>query len=612
MTTKRAVGLVGLLVLLVLGVVAWRSRHRARLAHVADVRARPTAAEPAPSPVRPARPARPADEPVDTTSGLVDGSVVDEVTRRGIPHAELTFLDGASASTFHTADDGSFLLTPPATGVLTLAAITAPGYLPYTPGRGERGLKLTLAHGPPVHGVMLALPPATSAEGLVIDAHNAPVAGAKVRLVGGPPSDLVGDAPAVWTTGRDGKFTFQAGDDSVLEASHHGARGLISVQWFRAERLPVVIQIGRAAALDATITGHVRDATGAPVGDAVVRAVPSGPSLVASTVFATSDADGAFTLAGVDRAAYDVIAELDERLPAVRANVLGGTHNVDLVVDAGLALAGRVVDRRGAPVPAFTIVVRWRTGVAHAIAATASVIDPQGRFALRVRPGDYELVAQGRGCAHSGPVFTSAGATGITLVIDGGPTLRGRVIASDDGPPVAGASVACEVTEPGRRQAPGELATTTAADGTFELTDVSDGPLELRVRAAGYHARLESLVLDRRGGALGPLILELTPLLPGESGRTEMIGIGVALTPDHDALRVSLVNPDGSAFDAGIQFGDLVDAIDGVAVTDLGVDGAMARLRGSAGTRVTLTLRRDGEPLQVTVPRRRQLGWAGR
>jgi len=56
----------------------------------------------------------------------------------------------------------------------------------------------------------------------------------------------------------------------------------------------------------------------------------------------------------------------------------------------------------------------------------------------------------------------------------------------------------------------------------------------------------------------------------------------------------------------------LLDAIDGVAVTDLGVDGAMARLRGSAGTRVTLTLRRDGEPLQVTVPRRRQLGWAGR
>ena len=37
----------------------------------------------------------------------------------------------------------------------------------------------------------------------------------------------------------------------------------------------------------------------------------------------------------------------------------------------------------------------------------------------------------------------------------------------------------------------------------------------------------------------------------------------------------------------------------------------MARIRGTAGTTVTLTLRRDGEPLHVTVARRRQLGWAG-
>jgi len=186
----------------------------------------------------------------------------------------------------------------------------------------------------------------------------------------------------------------------------------------------------------------------------VVRAAPAGSSIVASTVFATSDADGAFTLVGVDHAAYDVTAELDDRLPAVRANVLRGARNVDLVIDAGQTLAGRVVDRRGAPVPAFTVVVRWRTGVAHAIAATASIIDPQGRFALRVRPGDYELIAQGRGCAHSVPAWASAGATELRLAIDGGPTLRGRVIASDDGAPIAGASVACEVIGLGHATTP--------------------------------------------------------------------------------------------------------------------------------------------------------------
>jgi hypothetical protein len=610
-TTKRALGLVGLLVL-VLGVMGWRRTHGAHVADVTEERAQPAPAKPAPSPTRPTRLTRLPDEPIDATSGLVDGSVVDKVTRRGIPHAELTFLDGARASTFHTSADGSFLLTPPATGALTLATITAPGYLPYTLERGEGGVKLTLAHGPPVHGVILGLTPALDAEGLVIDAQRNPVAGAKVRLLGGPPSELLGDTPAVWTTGRDGKFTFQAGDDGVLEASHRGARGLASVEWYRGARLPVVIQIGRAAPLDATITGHVRDATGAPVAAAVVRAAPSAPSIVASTVFATSGADGSFTLVGVDHAAYDVTAELDDRLPAVRANVLGGARNVDLVIDAGLALAGRVVDRRGAPVPAFTVVVCWRTGVAHAIAATTSVIDPQGRFALRVRPGDYELIAQGRGCAHSAPTLASAGATELQLVVDGGPPLSGRVIASDDGAPIAGASVACEVAGLGRHRAPGELAATTAADGTFELTDVSDGPLEIRVRAEGYHARLESSPFGRRDGAPGPLTLELTRVEPGEPRRTEMVGIGVVLIADHDALRVFKVDPDGSAFDEGVRFGDLIDAVDGVPVTELGIDGAMARIRGIAGTTVALTMRRDGEPLHVTVARRRQFGWAGR
>lgn len=132
------------------------------------------------------------------------------------------------------------------------------------------------------------------------------------------------------------------------------------------------------------------------------------------------------------------------------------------------------------------------------------------------------------------------------------------------------------------------------------------------MRAEGYHARLESSLLGRRGRALGPLTLELTRVEPGEPRRTEMVGIGVALIADRDALRVFKVDPDGSAFVAGIQYGDLIDAVDGVPVTELGIDGATARIRGTAGTTVALTMRRDGEPQHVTVVRRHQLGSAGR
>jgi len=604
-TRKRALGLVALLVLLLTGGVASFRHTRER---VADAPAAPARIEPdaAAAPAIAQRP-RPRDEPVDTTSGLVDGSVLDAVTRRGVPHAELTFSDSASASTFHTGEDGSFLLAPAATGALTLATITAPGYLAYVSGPGRATARVTLAPGPPVHGVTLLLAPAVDRAGLVIDAYGAPVAGARVRVVGVPASDLVADAVAVWTTARDGTFTFQAAEDAALEASHGSSRSVVSVDWFTSAHQRVVIQLGRATPLDAMITGHVRDPSGAPLADAVVRAAPSIRSLIAPTVFATSDADGAFSLVGVDHAAYDVTAELDERLPGTRMNVLGGSRNLDLVLEAGQVLAGRVVDLRGAPVPAFTVVARWRFGVAHAVAARTSAIDPHGQFTLRVRPGDYDVIALARGCAHSPVTRASSGASELRLVVGGATTLRGRVVASDDDAAIGGATVECEVAGLAGFAVPGEPPPTTAPDGTFELTDISLGPLEIRISAAGYHSRLESSLTARAGEALGPLTVELNRASPDRPPGTEQVGIGVRLDPERDALRVTWVDIAGSAFDAGILFGDLLRAIDGVPVSQLGLDGAMTQLRGVAGTTAILTIRRGDADVRVAVVRRRLL-----
>jgi carboxyl-terminal processing protease len=76
------------------------------------------------------------------------------------------------------------------------------------------------------------------------------------------------------------------------------------------------------------------------------------------------------------------------------------------------------------------------------------------------------------------------------------------------------------------------------------------------------------------------------------------------MVADGDALRVVRIVPGSGAFDAGIEFGDHIVAIDGVPVTQLGVDRAFASLRGQAGTTVTLTLRRDERYLQLVVERR--------
>jgi len=65
------------------------------------------------------------------------------------------------------------------------------------------------------------------------------------------------------------------------------------------------------------------------------------------------------------------------------------------------------------------------------------------------------------------------------------------------------------------------------------------------------------------------------------------------------------VIPDGGAANAGIVAGDEVLAVDGLPTTELGIDGAVAKIRGVEGTTVTVTLRRGGKPVQLVVTRKK-------
>jgi protocatechuate 3,4-dioxygenase beta subunit len=535
---------------------------------------------------------------------VIDGRVLDGITHEGVPNAELSFLGDGGASTFRTSSDGAFELTPTTTGTFVLSTITAPGYLPYAPELGHSSVRVTLARGQAVHGVTLLLFPAVDYQGLVVDARGAPVAGARVRLLGSPAGEQVLETGAAeWKTGPDGRFTFQAANGAVLEASRGATRGWAHVDRNVTILKKLTIQLGHAPPRDATITGHVRDRAGAPIADALVRADPSTPSGDVATVFATTGPDGAFTLAGVDRASYDLSAEAEDHVRGVRTNILGGSRNVELTLDASLPLAGRVVDQSGAPVPVFTLLVRRRAGTARPLVATRSLIDPQGRFAVRVPPGDYDLVATARGSARGTPTQAAAGATDVRIVLGSGATLRGKVIASDDHAPIGNASVECETPGGGASALPADPGTVTRRDGTFELTGISAGPLSIHVAADGYHGKIEAAMTATDGATLGPITIALTRAGPDEATRTELVGIGIGLSPDGDALRVTQVLPGGGAADAGIGFGDRVIAIDGLPVAPLGVEGTVAKIRGVAGTTVTLTLRRDGHDVLLVIER---------
>jgi carboxyl-terminal processing protease len=77
--------------------------------------------------------------------------------------------------------------------------------------------------------------------------------------------------------------------------------------------------------------------------------------------------------------------------------------------------------------------------------------------------------------------------------------------------------------------------------------------------------------------------------------RFDGIGIEVAIDPKTKQLRVSTPMVGTPAYEAGIQAGDLVTAIDGRSTTGVGLRQLSELMRGDSGGVVTLTVVRDGE-----------------
>jgi hypothetical protein len=218
------------------------------------------------------------------------------------------------------------------------------------------------------------------------------------------------------------------------------------------------------------------------------------------------------------------------------------------------------------------------------------------------------VTASATGLARGAVSPVAAGTTDVRIVIGAGATVRGKVIAADERTPIAGATIECSWFVRRRFHEtpalPDEPTARSGADGTFVLSGVPAGPVALRVWAEGFHTKLDATMTSSDGAALGPLLVELNRVGPDDTSHTELVGVGMDLSPDGDALRVTRVVFGSGAFDAGIGFGDRIIAVDGAPVGPLGVEGAMARLRGAAGTQVSVTVVRNGQNLPLLVERR--------
>lgn len=75
----------------------------------------------------------------------------------------------------------------------------------------------------------------------------------------------------------------------------------------------------------------------------------------------------------------------------------------------------------------------------------------------------------------------------------------------------------------------------------------------------------------------------------------EFSGIGVEISKADGFLRAASLLPDTPAYNSGVDAGDIIEAINGEKTRDMPINCAVSKITGPAGTKVTLTLRRDNE-----------------
>ncbi|MGQ9532067.1 MAG: S41 family peptidase [Desulfotomaculales bacterium] len=90
-----------------------------------------------------------------------------------------------------------------------------------------------------------------------------------------------------------------------------------------------------------------------------------------------------------------------------------------------------------------------------------------------------------------------------------------------------------------------------------------------------------------------------------ETLENSYVGVGIRLEPGDGYPVVGEVFPDSPAQKAGVRKGDVIVGVDGQDVAGMPLGEVVTRIRGPEGTKVTLTLRRDGNPVVFRLERAR-------
>ncbi|HLT36482.1 MAG TPA: carboxypeptidase regulatory-like domain-containing protein [Enhygromyxa sp.] len=376
----------------------------------------------------------------------------------------------------------------------------APGYLPaayaVVTSAGSRAREIGLAAGQHAKGIDLVL----RSGGVRITGHVFDVSGGPIE--------------AAWVTAQEGAWTitdetgayelWATPGSRVITASANG----YASNW--QDVFPPAEQVDLYLSPEATIVGEVVVAgTEQPVAGIGIYKVghPGWPP------FARTDADGRFTLAGLEPGRYQLEARSDEYYGRTSHDVPVGLgeirEGVRIEVASAVTVEGRVViEGSDDPCPAGKVTIEGQAG-SEPLADRFGVGDDGGFMLTGVTPDSYRVTVECEdhlALDEYAPIEVTEGAPPpVELLVRPGLRVAGRVV-DHAGDPVADSEVQAIPTD-GNSQAPPSV--TSAPDGTFVLTGLDAIRYQVMVIASPVAPTpSESVVVDLSEGPT-PTDLEL-------------------------------------------------------------------------------------------------------
>jgi len=401
-------------------------------------------------------------------AAIVVGRVIDRDEGTGLAAAiELRPSGDDQAPRYaRSGEDGVFRIEGVPTG-RWIAEAYAPGYL--TPG----GIELEAGHGIPE----LALVRGGAITGRIVDGDGQPVAGATVRSLtaGQNPTELSAEVD------RDRLRRFSGRTAAPVPTP---APGVLDADPQFLARGELGVMVGPIPSIPPP-GAHVAQ-TAIAVDPSLAGEPPALPADPARASIWTTGADGVYRIRGLPTSKVMVLggapgfAEVRSRVIAVEPGQL--IAGVDLVLNPGTILIGKIADQHGAPVIGAEV-----TAGATAGASIEAFTDDAGEYRLGPLTGSVELRAAAYGHGEARRTLELAAVRGATpaerredLVLEVADAVFAGILEDATGVPVAGAHLDVVGGASDGRHA------VVGADGTFSIDLLPAGPVRLHAEHPAY------------------------------------------------------------------------------------------------------------------------------